>query len=90
MGELLFLSLSREGLSNAHAVINTDIVLEASRSGSDLVTVATNLANGNDMLRKALDKVPQETLDLIRHPENYTGEAIEIAVQQSGRMLVLN
>jgi adenylosuccinate lyase len=76
MAEPLYISLQLAGYEgDAHNLVNHILVAEAKKTGQNIFKVAENLAEQDDVLRSALQKIPDETKALFDHPEKYTGSA---------------
>jgi len=89
MGELLHLALNLAGMSDSHEFVNKEVVPYAKKAEVTLVDVVDYLVGkgGDSRVRKYWSIVPDETKELLVHPERYTGLASEISYQQSRKKL---
>jgi hypothetical protein len=81
MGELLHLCLQRQGYAKTHELVNKKIVPGAAISGADLPEEMNNylLSNKDRKLKQVWKSIPNNIIDLMKHPEKYIGNAIGLA-----------
>lgn len=89
MAELLQLCLQKQGYAGAHELVNKTIVPSASESDNSLPDeIMFCLASSQDKkLQKAWDLIPANMIDLMKHPEQYLGNAIELALSETENRL---
>lgn len=85
MGELLHLALQRGGFPETHSLVNMTIVPAALKSGKTLDDeVASYLKSCPDKkLKRIWRKIPKEIIHLLQHPEEYIGNAAELAMAEA-------
>lgn len=88
--ELLHLSLQLAGYSGAHLLVNKKIVPLARQSGQNLVEAMENYLrrSRSEKLYKAWKKVPENILQIIQNPNQYIGQAEEVAAEEANNALV--
>lgn len=89
MGELLHLALQRGGFPGTHSLVNETVVPAALRSGGTLDDeMASYLKSCPDKrLKRLWKKIPKEIIHLLQHPEEYIGNAIELAEAEANNVL---
>lgn len=87
MAELLFLSLAKAGLENAHKIVNEQIVPLAAKNSISLISAAKVIGGNNPKIIETLNLIPVETATLIESPQDYLGDAVERARRQSHNSL---
>jgi len=77
MGEALYLALQWHGYSgDAHKLVNDAIVPASRDSGLSLFTEALRLGRSADpALRQVLETLPEQTVSILRNPQDYIGDA---------------
>ncbi len=89
VAELLHLELQRHGYPNTHELVNKIIVPAAAADGHKL-THQMDLClenNPDEELRLAWKKIPASSANLMRNPEKYIGNAVELALRESKNTL---
>lgn len=91
VAELLHLCLQRQGFAGTHELVNKKIVPAASLSGRNLVDeMSHHLASDPDKkLQRIWKSTPEITLHLLRHPEQYIGNAVELAMAEVNNELTV-
>jgi adenylosuccinate lyase len=80
IAEPLYIALQIAGYKDdAHALVNKVLMPEAQKKGISLLDVLSELAKQNSDIAEVFEKIPEETLYLLRNPEKYTGYAQEKA-----------
>jgi len=89
VAELLHLTLQRQGYTGTHALINRVIVPKAAAAGISLPLAMTyHLGSNPDAkLERAWRKTPKYVLKILRHPETYIGNAIQLAKAEAENAL---
>lgn len=89
MAELLQLCLQKQGYAGAHELVNKTIVPSAAESGCDLsYQMILHLSSTPDKkLKQAWDSIPANLIDLMKHPEQYLGNAVELALAETENRL---
>lgn len=90
MAELLHLALQKNGFFSSHRLVNETIVPAARISGKDLAAeMELQLASmkRHRSLQCAWKAVPGSIKELLRHPEQYLGDAVEIAEREAENAL---
>ncbi|MFH1866622.1 MAG: lyase family protein [Patescibacteria group bacterium] len=87
MSELLFLALSKAGLSEAHRFVNKEVMPEAKRRRSTLVVVMDDMAQTNSEVAAVWEMVPSTIKNLLVKPEEYLGDAVEICMVEDENSL---
>lgn len=86
MAELLHLCLQKKGFSDTHELVNKKIVPSAALSGLNLAYEMDRFINSpadNKKLRHIWKLTPTSSLDLLKHPEQYIGNAVELAKSEA-------
>lgn len=89
MAELLQLCLQRQGYTGAHELVNKTIVPSAAESGCDLsYQMILHLSSAPDKkLKQIWDLIPADMVELMKHPEQYLGNAVELALAETENKL---
>ena len=90
MAELLHLALQQQGFSSSHRLVNETIVPAARISGQDLAAEMEFQLTGSKSQRslvRAWKAVPASIKELLRQPEQYLGDAVQIAKQEAKNAL---
>lgn len=89
MAELSQLCLQKQGYAGAHELVNKTIVPSAAESGNNLPEEMTFYLTSNQdkKLKQAWDLIPANMIDLMKHPEQYLGNAIELALSETENRL---
>lgn len=82
IAEPLYIVLQMAGFpGDAHNLVNK-ILMPISQSKKISLTEALEIhAQGDDGLQEVIQSIPENVLDLFRHPESYTGDAKEQALK---------
>jgi adenylosuccinate lyase len=72
VAEPLYILLAINGHENAHEVVR-EITLEAEKTGKNVVEIA----QGKDTLKTVINKFSKSQLNMLAHPEQYIGKAVE-------------
>lgn len=80
MAELLHLCLQKQGYAGTHELVNKTIVPTAAQSGNNLAyeMVLHLQETPNKKLKRAWKLMSDSSLFLLRHPEEYIGNALEL------------
>lgn len=86
LAEPLYIALQMAGyIGDAHKLINEEVVPMVQKNNISLISEVRALALKNESLQKALDNIPDEVINLMYSPQEYTGfakqKAMEIVVQ---------
>jgi len=82
LAEPIYISLQIAGYEkDAHKLMNEILVPKAKKENKPLVAVLEEESNQDFYLEKCIKKIPQETWELLHHPEKYTGDAQEQALK---------
>ena len=90
MAELLHLCLQRQGYAGTHALVNKVIVPAARANGTNLVQEMQDhlsKAKADKKLQQAWSRTVEASLYLLKHPELYIGNAIELAQAETENVL---
>lgn len=85
MAELLQLCLQKQGYAGAPELVNKKIVPAAAKSGNDLpdeMMLYLDLEE-DKKLKKAWNLIPANLLELMKRPEQYLGNAVELALTET-------
>jgi len=87
--ELLHLSLQREGLKDAHRFVNKTIVPLAEEQSFNLIdAMEAYLSNHrNKKISKIWNKIGSDIKHYLLHPNEYTGDAVEISQREAKNIL---
>lgn len=85
VGELLHLCLQKQGYAGTHELVNKTIVPAAFLSTNNLAgEMARQLrTNPDKKLERIWKKTPATSLYLLKHPEKYIGNAVELALAET-------
>lgn len=76
LAEPLYIALLMAGYDgDAHELINRRVVPLAAASKRHLIDALEAVADEDPDVRNALDQIPHDICELLRHPERYTGNA---------------
>lgn len=82
LAEPLYIALQMAGYDgDAHELVNRRLVPKATETGKQLAEVLEDFAEKNSQLKAITDKIPEKLRDLLRHPENYTGDAEKKSIE---------
>jgi adenylosuccinate lyase len=82
LAEPLYLALQMAGYEgDAHELVNRTLIPGAKEHGKTLMEELVIVAEDNEDLQAALDRIPPTVLGLFSHPESYIGSATEKALQ---------
>ncbi len=86
LAEPLYIALQMAGYEgDAHELVNRKLVPIAKSSGRPLIEVLTEYAESDGAVAQALECIPNDVIELLRHPERYTGDAEERALAVASR-----
>ena len=78
LAEPLYIALQMAGYEgDAHELVNHQIVTKAQSLDKTMIDVLKDLAMNDNELKKAVNNIPKEALELLVCPENYIGDAKE-------------
>jgi adenylosuccinate lyase len=82
LAEPLYIALQMAGYKeDAHELVNHVIVKKAQEKGMVMMDVLEELAEEDSALKKVVNNIPSEFISLLRQPENYIGDANELATE---------
>jgi len=82
LDEPIYIALQMAGYpGDAHELVNRKLVPIAQSTGQQLIEILQQEANENSDLAEAIKRIPQEVMELFKHPEQYTGNAEYKAIQ---------
>ncbi|MCP6719820.1 MAG: lyase family protein [Patescibacteria group bacterium] len=87
LAEPLYIALQMAGYEgDAHELVNWKLVPKVRSSGRSFIEVLAECAGSDDgVITQALDRIPRDVIELLRHPERYTGDAKEQALAVASR-----
>ncbi|OGG87408.1 hypothetical protein A3B87_00865 [Candidatus Kuenenbacteria bacterium RIFCSPHIGHO2_02_FULL_39_13] len=76
LSEPLYIAMQMAGYSgDAHHFVNHTLVPECQKRECNLIDAFEMMAEEDLELRKTLKRIPKEVIELLHHPEKYTGDA---------------
>lgn len=87
MAELLYLSLSKAGMPEAHRFVNKQVVPTAKIGRTNLVQVMDGLAHAQSEVGIYWEAVPGTVKELMLNPEKYLGNAVKICLEEAENAL---
>ena len=82
LAEPLYIALQIAGFSgDAHELVNRELVPIATKKKVLLVEILEEFAKNDPDLQKTINAIPEDVWELLHHPENYTGNAEEKALE---------
>jgi len=81
LGEPVYIALQMAGYQkDAHALVNHRAVAISQQRKILLIDAIRNIAKTDSDVAKALGNIPEEVIQLLEHPERYTGNAADQAM----------
>ena len=80
LAEPMYIALEMAGYNGAHKLINKTLVPRARASGIPLLEVMKHYGESDTDVAEAVERIPEDILELLGHPERYTGDAKERAL----------
>jgi len=81
LAEPLYIALQMAGYEgDAHDLVNHKLIAEAQENKRLLVDVLEELAVEDEDLKRVVDNMPKDILDLLKKPATYIGDASELAL----------
>ena len=82
LAEPIYIALQMAGFSgDAHELVNRKLVPMATERKVFLVEILEEYAEDDPDLQKTINAIPGDVWELLHHPENYTGDAKEKALE---------
>ncbi len=82
LAEPMYIALQMAGYpGDAHELVNRKVVPLAQKKQTSLLVALTELSINDEVIRETKMKIPDEILELLGSPENYTGKSKEKALQ---------
>lgn len=81
LAEPLYIALQMAGYEgDAHELVNHTLVPQAKKSGQQLIDELLDICTSNEELDAVVSRIPIEVRELLAHPEQYTGNAAQKAL----------
>ena len=82
LAEPLYIALQMAGFgADAHEFVNRRLVPEAQKNSKQLIEILDDLSKEDESLKKIVNNIPKEIMELLKKPQNYTGDAKERSVE---------
>jgi adenylosuccinate lyase len=81
LAEPMYIALQMAGYpGDAHELVNRKVVPLAQKTNQPLISALQNIALNDETVAKTIKEIPEEILELLGSPQNYTGKSKEKAL----------